>query len=219
MLSMKEWMELVDYRITEGDTYGWDCFGPDAYSLSAWNGDYKGWSFNIVFDTKSQEVYVVEVCDYANDRAYRIINPDYKNDHDLEAKNRNVYSKEAWDSVDFVDLDVDDDFIQKSLAIKSGEEYDTRVQIPVEFSDEELLRYMKMAHERDMTFNEFVEMALRSAIDEIKLRDQLDDIWLEGDEQEDIDDLEKDLDELYREEESMNEKNLKKKKKNKNKKV
>jgi hypothetical protein len=36
----------------------------------------------------------------------------------------------------------------------------------MDFSDEELLVYMKMAHERDMTFNEFVEQALRSAIDE-----------------------------------------------------
>lgn len=190
MLSMKEFMELVDYRITEGDIYCWDCFGSDAYSLSAWNGDHKGWSFNIVFDTRSQEVYVVEVCDYKNNRAYRIINPDYKNDHDLEAENREVCSKEAWDDVNFIDLDVDDDFIQKALSIKSGEEYDTRVQIPVDFSDEELLRYMKMAHERDMTFNEFIEIALKSAIDEIKLREELDDIRLDDDKVANIDDLE-----------------------------
>jgi collagenase-like PrtC family protease len=63
-------------------------------------------------------------------------------------------------------LDVDDDFIQKALAIRAGEKYDTRVQIPVDFSDEELLQYMKLAHDRDMTFNEFVEEALRHAISE-----------------------------------------------------
>jgi collagenase-like PrtC family protease len=63
-------------------------------------------------------------------------------------------------------LDVVDDFIQKALAIKAGEDYDTRVQVPVDFSDEELLQYMKLAHERDMTFNELVEEALRHAIDE-----------------------------------------------------
>jgi hypothetical protein len=63
-------------------------------------------------------------------------------------------------------LDVADDFIQKALAIRAGENYDTRVQVPVDFSDEELLQYMKLAHERDMTFNELVEEALRHAISE-----------------------------------------------------
>ena len=36
--------------------------------------------------------------------------------------------------------------------------------IDLEFSDEELLKYMKMAHELDITFNQFVERALKEAI-------------------------------------------------------
>jgi hypothetical protein len=75
---------------------------------------------------------------------------------------------QAWDEVNYVDIEVDDDFIQKCLAIKAGEKYDTRVQVPVDFSDEDLLQYMKMAHERDMTFNEFVEEALRHALAEVE---------------------------------------------------
>jgi collagenase-like PrtC family protease len=63
-----------------------------------------------------------------------------------------------------VDLDVVDDFIQKALAIKAGEDYDTRVSVPVDFTDEELLAYMKIAHERDITFNQLIEDALREAI-------------------------------------------------------
>ncbi len=35
-----------------------------------------------------------------------------------------------------MDLDVDDDFFQKALAIQAGEDYDTRVQITVDFLDE-----------------------------------------------------------------------------------
>lgn len=37
--------------------------------------------------------------------------------------------------------------------------------IEVDFSDEELLQYMKLAHEQDITFNKFVENALRAAIE------------------------------------------------------
>jgi hypothetical protein len=97
-----------------------------------------------------------------------MINPDYVKKHEKEAKNRDVNMNEAWDDVDYIDLEVDDDFFQKALAIKDGDNYDTRVSVPVDFSDEELLQYMKMAHERDITFNELVEEALRTALEEVK---------------------------------------------------
>jgi len=169
MITIKEWMELTDYKITEGSEYGWGCYGPYSYTLDSWNRVHGpgGYSFSITFSTKSQKVYEVSVCDYTNDRAYRMINPKFKEKHSDEALARDVNLNEAWDDVDYVDLDVVDDFIQKCLAIKAGESYDTRVQVPVDFSDEELLKYMKMAHDRDMTFNEFVEEALRHAIEEV----------------------------------------------------
>jgi hypothetical protein len=168
MITMKEWMELVDYKITEGDTYGWQCFGSNSYQLSSWNGVHGagGYSFNIVFSTKTHKVYEVSVCDYTNNRAYRMIAEDKQKKHRKEAEARNVNLNEAWDDVDYIDLEVDDDFIQKCLSIRAGEDYDTRVQIPVDFTDEELLKYMKMAHDRDMKFNDFIEEALRHAIEE-----------------------------------------------------
>ena len=169
MITMKEWMELVDYKITEGGDYGWSCYGPNAYTLDSWNGVHGegGYSFSIVFSTKSQKVYEVSMCDYTNNRAYRMINPKNVEKHRKEAESKSVLANQAWDDVDYIDLDVVDDFIQKALAIRAGEKYDTRVQIPVDFSDEELLQYMKLAHERDMTFNELVEEALRHTIEEV----------------------------------------------------
>ena len=86
MLTLKEWMELTEYRITEGSEYGWQCFGPNAYGLNSWSGEQDGHSFNIEFDTRTQTVYVVEVCDYRHQRAYRIINPDYRQAYLNEAK-------------------------------------------------------------------------------------------------------------------------------------
>ena len=170
MITMKEWMELVDYKITEGGTYGWQCYGPNAYTLDSWNGVHGtgGYSFSIIFSTKTQKVYEVSMCDYTNDRAYRMIAENKQKKHRKEAESKSVLANQAWDDVDYVDLDVVDDFIQKALAIRAGEDYDTRVQVPVDFSDEDLLKYMKMAHERDMTFNEFVEEALRYALAEVE---------------------------------------------------
>ena len=170
MINLKEWMELVDYKITEGSDYGWGCYGPNSFTLDSWNGVHGkgGYSFSIVFSTKSQKIYEVSMCDYTNDRAYRMINPKFQEKHRKEAEMRDVNLNEAWDTVDYVDLDVLDDFIQKALAIRAGESYDTRVQVQVDFSDEDLLQYMKIAHERDVTFNQLVEDALRHAIEEVE---------------------------------------------------
>lgn len=169
MITMQDFMQVVDYRITEGSDYTWTCFGERAkpYSLSAWNQEHDGWSFNITFDTETQEVYMVEACDYKHNRAYRLINPDWLFDYrDYAKKHNEDYADLAWDGVNFVDLESDDDWIQKALAIKAGEDYDTRVSIPLDIPEHELMVLFKAAHERDMSFNEFVEQALREALKE-----------------------------------------------------
>jgi hypothetical protein len=160
MITLKEWMEIVDYRITEGSIY--NLYSPNAYALSSWNGEHDGYSMEIIFDTKTQVVYCLEACDFKNDRAYRMVNPDYKEVDILT---------EAWDDTEWTDLDVDDDFIQKALAIKAGEEYDTRISVPIDIPDADLLVYMKIAHERDITFNKLVTIALEEAIEKYRIND------------------------------------------------
>ena len=173
MITMKEFMELVDYRITEGSNYGWQCYGDNAYMMDSWNGEQDGHSFTVIFDTKDQTVYEVQAHDYVHDRAYRMINEDFLKKMKKESKRRDVNRAEAWDDVRYIDLEVDDDFIQKCLAIRAGEDYDTRVSVPIDMSDADLLVFMKMAHERDITFNELVEEALRQAIEQHSIEQQL----------------------------------------------
>ena len=45
---------------------------------------------------------------------------------------------------------------------------DNRVEIPLDFSDEELLVLFKQAHEADLTFNDFVEKALTDYLEQIQ---------------------------------------------------
>jgi hypothetical protein len=161
MISLKQFMETVNYRITEGSDYGWQCYGHDAYMLDSWNGEQDGHSLTIIFDTKTQEVYEIQAHDYVHNRAYRLINPDYAKKNKKEAKKRNVSRKEAWDDVDYVDLETDEDFLEKAQAIVNGTDYDTRVQVPLELDDDTMFQMMRMAHERDLTLNEFVEDLLR----------------------------------------------------------
>ena len=170
MITIKEWMELVDYKITEGSDYGWNCYGPYSYTLDSWNGVHGkgGYSFSITFSTKSQKVYEVSVCDYTNDRAYRMINPKFQKKHKKESMERGVNLNEAWNEVDYVDLEIDDDFIQKCLAIKAGEEYSTDVSIPLDLPDDLLMFAFKCAHAENMTFNDWMNQMLRNFIDKVE---------------------------------------------------
>lgn len=166
MLNLKDWMEVVEYRITEGSEYCWKCYGYNVYQLDSWNGEQEGHSFTIIFDTKTQEVYEVQAHDYRNNRAYRLINPNFATQQMKESSDRNISGNEAWDEVDYIDLETEEDWVEKARAIAAGINYDTRISMPIDFTDEELLKYMKVAHERDITFNQFIEEALRSAINE-----------------------------------------------------
>jgi hypothetical protein len=168
VITLKEFMEICNYRITEGSDYQWECYGPNAYTLDSWNGDQDGHSFSIYFDTKTQEVYEVQIHDYRNQRAYRMINPEFVKKHKKEAKRREVEYKEAWDDVNYIDLEVDDDWIQKALAVEAGEVYDTRVSVPLVLDRDQMYDLMTMAHERDMTLNELVEFILREEIKRIE---------------------------------------------------
>jgi len=168
MITMKEWMEIVGYRITEGSDYCWECFGTHAYTLDSWNGDQNGHSFSITFDTKTQEVFEVMAHDYKHQRAYRMINPDYAKKHKKECKRKNVSLNEAWEDVDYVDLEVDEDFVQKCLAIYAGEDYSTDVSIPLDLPDDLLMFAFKAAHAENMTFNDWMNQMLRNFIDKVE---------------------------------------------------
>ena len=95
-----------------------------------------------------------------------MINEDFQKKNRKEAKKRDIDKDNAWDDVNYIDLDVDDDFIQKCLAIREGEDYDVRVSVPLELEDDQMLELMSMAHKQDITLNQLVENILRNVIAE-----------------------------------------------------
>jgi hypothetical protein len=184
MITVKDFMETVGYRITEGDDYGWQCYGHNAYRLDSWNQDQDGYTVSIVFDTHSQTVYEASAYDYSRQRAYRLINPDFRQAYEQEAKERGASANEAWDTVNYVDLETDEDFLAKARAIVSDEDYDTRVEVPLTLDDATLFGLMKMAHEQDITLNQLVENIVRAEINRLenqRIEAELDELRRELD--------------------------------------
>ena len=164
MITIKQWMETVNYRISEGSNYLWSCYGPSAYTLDAVPSGTADRSTSMVFDTVTQTVYEVCVFDYICNKAYRLVNPMYEQALQHEARERGVDISSAWDNVQFVDLICDEDFIEKCSAIMNESAYDTRVQVPVDIPRDELHKLMLIAHERDITLNQLVESAIEQAL-------------------------------------------------------
>ena len=164
MITIKNFVEAINFKISSGSSYGWECFGPDARWLDTEDKEY---SASIVFDTVNQTVYLAEVCDYVNNRAYRMINPAYTSMYTDEANKRGINDNQAWDDIKYIDLDVVDDWLEKCTAIVNKKfDYDDRVMVEINLSDEELLEFMRIAHKKDITLNQLFTQVLRAACDE-----------------------------------------------------
>ena len=90
MISIKDWMEGVQYRVSDVWDFNWDCFGKNAVGLTSEWGDDGGRTYTVIYDPNSQEVF--EVCSYSSldCTALRWINPKYKKAYFAEEKLRGV---------------------------------------------------------------------------------------------------------------------------------
>jgi hypothetical protein len=169
MITLKQFLEAGQYRITEGSDYGWQCYGDNSYTMDVQAGDWQSNSAHVVFDRVTQEVFQATCYDYKNERAYRIFgSDDARRMHTAECLVRKCDEREAWEDVNYVDLEVDEDFLEKMTAIMLEQEYDTMVSIPLDLGKEELHTLMLMAHEKNITLNEMVAEVLQAAIDHAK---------------------------------------------------
>lgn len=157
--------EALDHRITGGSEYGWNCWA-NARWLD-YESDYAHAS--VVFNSETQEIYTAEVNDKADKyKPYRWLNPVYKEQMYQEARKRRIEADRAWDETTWYDLETSEDWLEKARAILRGEEFDTRVQVPLNLEKDELFKLMELAHEHDVTLNKMVEIILQNMIDKHK---------------------------------------------------
>lgn len=166
MTSLRDFLEAIDFKITDGSEYCWECYGPNARYLDSHgpnlNQDY---SIHCIFDSKDQTVYAIEAWDYRNNREYRWMDPDYVDAYREEAELKDVDPDESMDGQRYINLEVPEDILEKVSKIVAGEEYDTRVDVPLVLPDDQIFELMKLAHERDITLNQLVEEVLLTAIE------------------------------------------------------
>lgn len=156
----KRILNIPNISFEEVEKFQWDCF-PNTFYFDgkSLNGNF----YSILVSMKTFVVYEIECLDEKANVTYKWINPDYKEFSDKEAKRRDVFP----DNIEnLYYVEVEDDIIEKMEAIVNDREYDTRIIVPLDFTDEEFIRIAKGAHKRDITINKFIEAALEIAINE-----------------------------------------------------
>jgi hypothetical protein len=158
--------EAMSHRITGGGEYMWDCF-PEARYLD-YESDYA--HVYVLYSTVTQEIYQAEVSvkadAWAEDKKpYRWLNPDFKDEYYAEATARKIDPDQAWDDIKWIDLEVEEDFLEKANKIFNGEECDEGILVPIDLPKDEMYRLMLSAHEKNITLNQLVTELLQTVID------------------------------------------------------
>ena len=169
-MHLSEVNEALGHKITSGSEHQWNCYGPSARFL-----DYES-EFahaSVIYSTETQEIFQAEVSVKReawdeDKKPYRWLNPEYKDSFYNEASDREVDPEQAWDDVKWIDLEVEGDWLEKATAMFNGLEFDTRIEVPIDLSDDLLLKLSMEAHKRDITLNKMVELVLQEAIDHHK---------------------------------------------------
>lgn len=168
-MDLKQVNEAFDYRLIGGSQYQWNCYGSYARYLD-FESDY-GYG-SVIFDTVNQTVYSAEVYPIESGgnhvKPYRWLNPLFKDKLFAESKEREVDPNLAWDDTKWVDLETEEDFLEKANAIIRGEPFDDRVEIPLDLDDKTLLKLAMEAHKRDITLNQYVEELLLFVIEKLE---------------------------------------------------
>ncbi len=161
-------MSAFDYKVSDGAEYLWDCY-PNARFIN-FESDYA--HVSVVHSTQDTVVYEVTV-DSKNDKdapVYRWMNPDFVAAHTAECIEKNIDPAIAWDDVRYTDIEDRDDFLIKAGDLFNGVELDTEVVI--DLPNDVLYLHLLAAHEQNITFNEYVNNALRAVIaEETKVSD------------------------------------------------
>ena len=153
MIKLNDFLNITSYECGHLEVVGQqDVYGKTAISLEVY-----GVGFNkliCAYDIVSQEVL------------------------EIIAEDRKAGKSYVWQTSDIrglgnyrdrlIELETEEDILEKAEAIFNGKEYDSRISIPVDITDKDFLLYAKAAHQLDITLNQFFEKAIREMIEKVK---------------------------------------------------
>ena len=114
----------------------------------------------VITDFETSNLQFIEVEDLNLGRIYYMVAEDFALPQGYDGH----IDDEFWLPVE---LELEEDLLEKLEAIWNNDTYDDRILIPLDVTDADLFLIMKAAHLRDQTLNEFIMDALNSALNTV----------------------------------------------------
>lgn len=98
-MHIKDFLEAINFEVTGGEKYCWDCFGKDARYM-----DFEidlNTSISAVYSTKNQQVFEITATNVFWRKAYAWYDPEYKDAYLTECDKRGVNEYQAFDDVSY----------------------------------------------------------------------------------------------------------------------
>lgn len=163
---MEAYIKAIRYKITNGEEFLWECYGPNARYLESSDDDYH---ISAIFDTETAQIYESSISStYSGDIRYRWIDLNYIEACKAEATSRGVDWMDFSDGQPWHMTDDFDDIIDKISKIPYGEEYDRRVVLTLDLEEDVKEMIETAAALQGITIDEFIERALKAVIEEEK---------------------------------------------------
>ena len=158
MITLSEWLRAVKYQIV--DNAPWQLLpagnGTSDFRLfNAFRDRSAEYVSNLIFNEETENATVIEFIDYNQSLAYRWINPVYR-ESNMEL---------GVAGVEFIQLNDEEDIMEKITALFNGEEYDTRVTETLDLTEHEIYMLAMGAHKQDITLNEYIGKVLKAALE------------------------------------------------------
>jgi hypothetical protein len=168
MIYLNDFFNLVNFKITGGSEYLWNCFGNNARFLDS---EQENQDTSCIFDAQTQELYVLHFSHMVKEdtfEAYRWINPKYKEKYIEEHNQRNIDYTLFVDETPYNDFDNINDFIAVVDKFSGFAKYTT---MSIELDDDLILELTKKAMELNLTIDVLVNNILREYIKHLEKQD------------------------------------------------
>jgi hypothetical protein len=158
LMFVQDFLKLVNYRVTEGQNFGWDCYGKYAYSftseISEGGHDI---AISCIFDLTTSVVYEFEVYLSGEDeRAYRWISESHIDAYHQEALKRGVSAEEAYEGMKFNNVDTSHEIYEIAETFCKGRIYEPNVEFTLNLPESMLDKLCELAWENSMTVDELI---------------------------------------------------------------
>lgn len=147
MVNVRQLLDILRFKVTEGFEYPYESFCEDAYCVARVTDQYE---ISMVFSPSTTRVYQVSCTNYVDEIIHEWVHPQHNIPIELAEKLPHF----KYNSM--TEQDIPD--VVKNTLDSSIE--DQQHDISLEIDDSLLLQIMRAAHEHNMTFNDYVNMML-----------------------------------------------------------